>query len=89
MRVTETRLRGPARGWQSATGAAVLVSALLGLAQPAAGAGAGKFVPPSGCESFATIQNRACSVTLVAGNRLVSARDARPNNKTMPISAIV
>lgn len=65
MRVTETRLRGPARGWQSATGAAVLVSALLGLAQPAAGAGAGKFVPPSGCESFATIQNRACSVSVM------------------------
>ncbi|MEZ5721051.1 MAG: hypothetical protein R3D59_04860 [Paracoccaceae bacterium] len=65
MRVTETRLCVAPRGLAERHRAAELVSALLEAMQPAACAGAGKFVPPSGCESFATIQNRACSVSVM------------------------
>jgi hypothetical protein len=68
MRLRETRLcprvgvRISARGAFSAVVAGAVVSFLVALAQPA---GAGAFAPPSGCESFVTIQNRACGVSVL------------------------
>ncbi|MCB1330070.1 MAG: hypothetical protein KDK28_11805 [Maritimibacter sp.] len=66
MRATEIRPRFGAGTRRDALGvAAVALWAAFGVAQPAQAAGAGGFVPPSGCESFATVQNRACSVSVM------------------------
>lgn len=66
MRVPEIRLRPRTGGRRSTAGAAaVVLSGLFLGAGPAIGSGAGAFVPPRGCESFATIQNRACSVSVL------------------------
>lgn len=65
MHAPDTRLRLRAGGKWSALDAAVAGAAawiLATLAVPEAAAG---FTPPSGCESFATVQNRACTVSVL------------------------
>ncbi len=65
MRVTGIRLR-PAKGVGGAPRSAARAVLLLGLALVLAGpARAAGFTPPAGCASFVTIQNRACSVSVL------------------------
>ena len=65
MRATETRPCSSAGIGRAAIGGAAAALWAFGPVLPAHAVGAGGFVPPSGCESFATVQNRACSVSVM------------------------
>jgi len=65
MRVSDIRLRPHAGGRQSASGVTTVGLAVALTVASVLPTVALDFTPPAGCQSFATIQNRACSVSVL------------------------
>lgn len=63
MRARDRKLRPRTTGRQRAPGPVAVAALIVSVLAPPAGAAG--FTPPSGCESFATVQNQACTVSVL------------------------